>query len=415
MVKRIFLLFTVLAAFAIYSSCTDEELVDPTPKADNRVYFIYMAADNSLGPVAESNLAAIELGATWPNIGGGRVFVFYDRNGMAPCQMLEFKAGPDRKGMRTVLRTYDEDMNTASPETLRFAVSEMKKYATADGRKVESYILDIWSHGDGWEPETPAPRTLSASDGMEIKPAAVVQDGSHWMNLEDFADALEPGLFDAVVFAECYGAGIEMVYLLRDKTKHVIGSAAEMPGMGVQYNRVLPYIFEKDFAYEKFCRSYYDYWSVTDPYTATIAWFDCSEFTDDFIATMRGIYSSNEYAQAIERFNSAPDVNSVGVQYYDRWQTPRRYYDLGDFVNAVFPNGGNLPNEFWQQYERIVKYSIATPEIWIGFNGGHTIDPARFSGMTTYIMLNRNDNGVNYAAKNTQYRQTSWYRAVYPL
>ena len=413
MTKWLYILLSAFLFSVSLLSCTKEELRDVTPKADDRVYFIYMAADNNLAYNAELNLEAIEKGASWPNIGDGRIIVFYDGSGTSKSKMLEFKAGPDRRGMRTVLRTYDEDMNTASPETFKFAVEEMKAFATADGRHVSSYILDVWSHGNSWEPGTPAPLSLFAEDEHAIMPTAVVNDGSYWMNLEDFAEAIEPGLFDAIVFAECYGAGVEMVYLLRDKTNYVIGSAAEMPVRGIQYDRALTYIFQEELDYEGFCRSYYDYWSVTDPYTATIAWFDCRAFSDQFIATMRNIYSSAEYSDAISRFNAAANVDAIGVQYYDRTQKPRRYYDLGDFVNAVFPGGGTLHDEFWRQYDKIVRYASSTPGIWSHYDG-HEIDPARFSGMTTYMMLDRNDIGYDYNTKNTQYRQTAWYKAVYP-
>lgn len=400
-----YFLLSLLAFIPALHGCVETELTYIPDRADDRVYFIYMAADNSLGRdgYALSNLSSIEKAVSWLNIGKGRVMVFYDPYN-SPCKMLEYKAGHDGKPTKTVLAEYS-DLNSASPATLRFAIDEMKKFATAGGRKVNTYILDLWSHGNSWEPMNPAPASATPA------PRAVVQDGNYWMNLDDFTEAIEPGLFDAVIFAECYGSSLEMAYLMRNKTNYIIGSAAEMPAFGVQYDRVLPYVFQKETNYKAYCMSYYEYWKNTSPYTATIAWFDCKAFTDDFIGIMKEIYRSGEYSQLLGRMNSAESMSDFEVQFYDRPNRgPKKYFDLGDMVNQAFPDGGDLYQRFWNAFDKIVIYAISTDNMWEGM-----ADSERFSGMTTYMTLDWSDYYTNYTSANNDYKKTTWYKVAYPI
>ena len=206
------------------------------PRADDRVYFVYMAASaNNIRPFSEVNIADMKKAATKNNIGDGRIFVFYDQGNGKNTQMLEIKAGPDGNGMIEYLEDYGEDLDTGDPQTLIFALERMRYHAEQYGHVVDSYILDMWSHGDSWELHS---QTTNADMGISLM--SVAADDGSYLELEEFANAIEEFSnesdisFDAVIFAQCYGASIEMLYLLRNSTDIVIGSAPEMPMYGMQ-------------------------------------------------------------------------------------------------------------------------------------------------------------------------------------
>lgn len=393
------------------------------PRADNRVYFVYMAADNNLGPsrygYSEANLQDIKKAATKKNIGEGRIYVFYDPGNGANTQMLEIKAGPGGNGMIEYLEDYGEDLDTGDPQTLIFALERMRYHAEQYGHVVDSYILDMWSHGDAWELHN---RTTDADAGISLM--SVATDGDSYLELEEFANAIEEFSnesdisFDAVIFAQCYGASIEMLYLLRNSTDIVIGSAPEMPMYGMPYHKVLPAIFAPTFDYEGvvdgYC-SFYDNYPLNDEYqsivwrkSGTLAAFDCNAFTDEFVATMRNIYASDAYREALENFSAASLASSggeMGVQTYS-WTTPYKYFDVGDFVNKIEDLSPDLRAAFWEGMNDIVLCKRTGGKIFYDYM---VIDPNRFTGMSTYIMLDTD----RYITKNYQYKNTAWYKAVY--
>ncbi len=422
--KTILRLLSIVFVAALFTACQDDDYITGRiiydQRADNRVYFIYMASDNSLYGNSIDNINDIMQSATLKNMGMGRVIVFYDRRGM-PTQLLEFSAGTDGRGMKKILweEPNAKDLNTASPEVFALALGLMKQYATAGGRRVDSYILDMWSHGDAWEQHTPP-----SSPMMMPRSVANDDDGPNgsFLELEDFVDEIgkfkaSSGVrFDAVVFAQCYGASVEMLYLLRNETDMVIGSAPEMGAYGIPYNKVMASIFAPKFDYEGYCDAYYDFYK-NDPYWddagGSIAVFDCAAFDDGFVNLMGGIFSSQEYADAISALtaiSSATNGKSIGIQTYSYrsgQQYPYKYFDLGDFVDYIYhPNVSAANRVMFREYmDDIVLYKLTTGRVF-----SMSIDPAKFSGISTYIMLEN----VHYTSLNTNYMRTAWYNEVYP-
>lgn len=412
--KKILVRFMSLCALVVaLSACHEKKHGEYfPPRADKRVYFIYMAADNSLSPNAVRNLSDIKQSVTRKNAGNGRVIVFYDKPG-ANTQLLEFKAGTDGNCTETLLKDYGEDLNTGDIATFELALSDMREYAERNGRKVDSYILDMWSHGDAWEVRS------RGAESAGIMPLSVAADGYSYLELEEFVEAIEPGLFDAVVFAQCYGASVEMLYLLREKTDLVLGSAPEMYVYGVPYHLVMQSIFAPVFDYAGYIEAYYQYYKDNNASwkSGSMAAFDCTAFTDEFVTVMRDIYASQEYGDKLvelSRQSESSSGNGIDIQTYSNNSTdyygniPFKYFDIGDFVNYLYPSdmesGFALRNQFWTCMDRIVLYKRTTGRVF-----EMPIDPDKFSGMSTYIML---DNRY-YTSLNNQYRQTSWYSAVY--
>ena len=415
---------SLLFGLALLTACGDKNDNHEyfPPRADNRVYFVYMAASaNNIRPYSEVNITDMKATATKKNIGDGRIYVFYDQGNGTNTKMLEIKAGPDGNGMVTELEDYGEDLDTGDPQTFIFALERMQYYAEQYDQVVGSYILDMWSHGDAWELHN---RTTNADMGG-ISLMSVAADGNSYLELEEFANAIEEFSngsdvhFDAVVFAQCYGASIEMLYLLRNSTDMVIGSAPEMPMYGIPYNKVLPAIFAPTFDYKGFVDGYcsfYDNYPLADEYQQGIWWrnsgtmaaFDCNAFTDEFVSTMRSIYASEEYRQALADFSAASLASGggeIGVQTYS-WTTPYKYFDVGDFVNQIEGLSPDISAAFWEQMNDIVLYKRTGGKIFYDYI---VIDRNKFTGMSTYIMLDTD----RYITKNYQYKNTAWYKAVY--
>lgn len=413
-------LFFASALIVTLAACGDK---DPNPeyfppRADKRVYFIYMASDNNLYGYAINNIDDIVKTATKRNIGKGRIFVFYDRPGL-PTQLLEFKAGADGRGERKVLWEApassgdNGDLNTALPSTFADALDLMVQYATAGGQVVDSYILDMWSHGDAWEQHSRA-----------VAPRSVGNDGNYFLELEDFVDCLDPGLFDAVVFAQCYSASIEMLYLLSEKADLVLGSAPEMPAYGMPYAKVLPYIFAPVFDYKGIVDAYCGFYDNMTLFeyngqghfwrnSGTMAAFDCSAFTPEFVTTMQNIYDTQAYHETLTALSNASNSSSggqIGVQSYNYRDNNNmsvfKYFDVGDFVNNITGLDAGLKSEFWGHMNRIVAYKRTGGRV---FYNAYPIDRNKFTGMSTYIML---DNDY-YTLVNGKYARTLWYQRVF--
>lgn len=210
-----------------------------------------------------------------------------------------------------------------------------------------------------------------------------------------------------------------MLYLLRNSTDMVIGSAPEMPMYGMPYHKVLASIFAPTFDYkgvvDGYC-SFYDNFPMNDPSgqgiwwrnSGTMAAFDCRAFTDGFVSTMRNIYATDEYRQALADFSAASLASGggeIGVQSYS-WNAPYKYFDVGDLVNNIEGLPADLRAEFREQMQNIVLYARTGGKIFWDYI---VIDRNKFTGMSTYIMLNTS----RYTTKNNQYMNTAWYNAVY--
>jgi hypothetical protein len=298
------------------------------------------------------------------------------------------------------------DLNSADVSTLKMAIEDMKRYAPA-----ESYVLDMWSHGSSWLPGAPADwfsTRVSVKNDYRIEPAAVAQDASQepdkqFMELDDFAEALPAGLFDYVIFDECYMSGIEVAYALKDKTKYIVASVAEILGIGMPYDKIMSGVFTADIqsSTENVARAYFDYFNAgkIDGWmypSATIAVIDLSQIDDELVGIMREILSAH--------YGKIEYITSAEVQYYDRY-SHHIIFDMGDFAHILCGDTDPLYSRLMTKLSAVVTYANTTEYVC-----DLRKDPARYSGIMCYIPFSQ----PQYSHLNELYKQDGWAQRVYP-
>lgn len=209
-----------LLCFAVCAACTHEwEVTPPVPPA--RTILVYLAADNNLSHEASEKQTALLAG--WqPSL--GNLILFVDTYQGKPTLMRAAMRG--KIAVADTVKTYAND-NSASAALLSEVIADTRRLAPAS-----SYGFIAFSHATGWLPSgafanptgwKPPARSLSRS---------VFLDGRREMELADFATAIPDGAFDFIAFDMCFMAGVEVAYALRNKTKHMVASAAEVLSPG---------------------------------------------------------------------------------------------------------------------------------------------------------------------------------------
>ncbi len=393
---------------------------------DARTVFIYMAADNSLGQYGydEENIENLIKGATAANIGKGRIVVYQDPANGTP-RLLGIHAGSNGLGKMEVLRSYPEQ-NSAEASTLVAAIADMKRYAPAS-----SYGLILWSHGLNWQSSekktTQSTRKWDEDAGVETTqdsdpkaerlmriPGLLTRSFAEdqntgtagedaYMEISDLATALPTGMFDYIIFDACYMGSVEVAYSLKDKTNYLVASPAEILANGMPYDRILSHLFAVSprLGAGGVAQEFYDFYAAYDPYgdgdirykSATIALYDCTAM--ERLAEVMSRIIHQEQMQL-------PLSSAYGIQYYDRTNSLHMMYDLRGFVRALLAESDPLREEFERAEAAVVQYKATTGRIF-----SMLIDPAKYSGITTYIPL------LSLPQTNVDYQTTDWYKRVY--
>lgn len=413
MMKRSVL--ALLASFALLlGGCVKDYSEDYTPgngKARHTL-FIYMAADNNLAPEAQTNLDALLSGVTRGMLAGNRVIVYYAKPSVEP-RLLELVY--DRKIGKNVYRVLKEYKGGCAAETEDYvrAMDDMFAAAPAD-----SYGLVLWSHATGWLPKEamtmgyqqldPTLRSASVADcgfvrdpyrDIEVLTKVFAQDeGTHWMELADLAEATPDGVFDYIVADCCLMGQVEVAYALRDKARYIVASPAEILSNGMPYGRIVSDLLSGGDLVARLknvCYKFYDYYNRLSGTrsSATIALYDCSQLgylADAASLAMGGVKGM------------IPTMPTEGIQVYDRF-TKHTNYDIAGIVGALLPEDDPAYMAFMQQLGRTVIYKETTGRMM-----GLEIDKEKYSGMGMYIPKE------GYADLNAYYYATDWAQRIFP-
>lgn len=157
---------------------------------------------------------------------------------------------------------FDSDFYSCDPHYFKEVLQWMTSNAKAD-----SYGLVLWGHASGWIVSND---TISSSLSRKDITRAYGQDdgtdasgnGVKWMNITQMARALEGLPKMEFIFADCCNMMCaEVGYELRNATKYLIGSPAEIPGEGAPYDKIIPYLYKNDSElYKGVIDTYYNYY-----------------------------------------------------------------------------------------------------------------------------------------------------------
>jgi hypothetical protein len=272
--------------------------------------------------------------------------------------------------------------NSADPVVFKRVLNDAISLYPAD-----SYGLIIFSHASGWLPEA----TLTS-------PRSFFKDHADEMELTDMAAAIPTGYFDFIVFETCFSAGIEVAYELKDKTKYIIASSAELlsPGFKEIYASSLNCLFEKEPKLEAFTRNIFTLMSESDTYykSATLSLLKTEKLYD------LGVF--------LRRYIDKEKINAVyiyDVQHFDRYSY-RLFFDFEDYYARIL-NDNTPEQEFKALLSECIPYKDATPSFLTGSESWRGFEIKRHSGLTTYIEQE------NFPYLNQEYKKLAWYKAVF--
>ncbi|MDR1809447.1 MAG: hypothetical protein LBR34_03455 [Prevotella sp.] len=375
--RKFFYILFILALVA----CESEEALPP--QLPQRTVIAYLCGDNNLSSEIDVKISAMQRGMAQVDERNSLI-VYADYNNAMP-KLLKVTASEIK-----TLEEYTECNSASASNFGRILQKVMSDFPA------QSYGLICFSHASGWLP----PKALNNPTGFAGEETrsvrTIFEDESAEMELEDFAAAipLTPAgdKFDFILFETCYMAGVETACALKNKTRYMLASSAEMLSNGFVeiYPSQLGGLFEPDAKLEDFAKAYFDYWNnrVGAARSATISLLDLSGM-DSLAAVVRSM-PVNTGSIAIS-----------SIQHFNR-NAYHLFFDLSDYVSAIATPEQKTAYE--EVLSQIVRYQAATPQFMQGQAYSFTI--RRHSGLTVYI---RQD---GFPALNSAYGKLQWSRAV---
>ena len=460
MKTKLYLLFFFVFPLFMSACRGDDPMPDP-PVDGKRTVLVYMAADNSINPLAsftDGDLEELKAGmASIDNTSDMHLLVYID-TGFPRLIEIENKGGTV---VETIVKEY-EDRNSCGVAETQEVFNDVFGNSLY---KAESYGLIYWSHGEGWIP-TPLPSTrwigndkTGGGHYMNIEDLkSVLQNaphfdfimfgnslykaesygliywshgegwiptplpstrwigndktgGGHYMNIEDLKSVLQNAPhFDFIMFDACFMQSVEVAYELRDCCDYYIGFPAENPGPGAAYDRMFPFIFQKGAAVEMAIGTFAAYDEI---YTGKIGsnsnWtmgtaidvLKSSELENLAAATANALSGVTADREVLRSSVFDYDQRKVGSSYYVG------YYDFVEMMEKLVVDEVAL-DEWKQAYDAASVCWKKTPMIYSMSVGMFSMK--RANGVSHYIPSTATSAAAQ--AANAAYRSTLWYSAV---
>lgn len=326
----------LIATLLLFSACKKDESSD----AIEHTVLVYIAADNNLSGYVPGNIRQMMKGSMQLT-DNCRLIVFVDLPQKQPY-FLQIT-----KGDTVRLKTFDQELKTSDPETLRMALAwTMENFTCND------YGLVLWGHSDGWPLKQQQP---AASSQARRAYGVDTSGGETWMDIPDMARVLASLPHSLrFIFADCCSfQSIESAYELRNVTDYIIGSAAEIPAQGAPYETIVPALFNtSDIFYENIADIYHDQ-MVSNNYEPMSVIKTC-KLKDLADATRTALMESQSTLRVEDgRF---PDVEGI-IYYFCHTQ-----FDMQDFM--LHHTGDQTYQEWKRSYDETVVYKKMAP-IWL--------------------------------------------------
>ena len=262
--KKILIGLLAVMTLTFVSCHKDKEEESPTAE---RTVLIYMAGQNNLTywsgssfRYAEEDLKEIRNGVA--NMGDNHLLVYVSlakdpdpKHDDHLPYLLHFRKGELRDSI-----PLDSTMIPSDPATFKTIVQKaFTNYPAKD------YGLVLWGHGTGWlfrsdslDSNQSRRRAYGGSNPNRSNQGA----GDVWLNIPTMAKILKSQQHMKFIFADCCNMMCaEVGYELRNTTKYLIGSPAEIPGRGAPYHLLVPYFYKNGAElYRGIIDNYYDYY-----------------------------------------------------------------------------------------------------------------------------------------------------------
>lgn len=377
----------IAACLFFFLSC-GEDKIQPivVPELPERTIIVYFCGDNDLSSEINPKIEALRQGMK--NLGetGNHLIVYADYRDQMP--QLSEVTGANVK----LLEQYAE-RNSASADNFSTVLKQVMQDFPA-----KSYGLICFSHSSGWLPQGALNNPEGVAKNASPVFRSIFDDNGYEMSLANFAEAIPPtpngGKLEFILFETCYMAGAEVIYELRNKTKWILASAAEMlsPGWVDIYPSKLAGLFMPEPQLKEFAQSYFDYrYNQTGAAaSATISLINADKMEN--------------LANAVKAIRSGTNtVNVSDIQSFNR-NPYHLFFDLSDYVETLA--NPDQKTDYEKALSEVVVYQAATPLFMSGYPYSFFI--FKHCGLTTYIEQ------PQFSNLNQAYRQLGWSKATSP-
>lgn len=407
------LIAAVMGALAL-QACEKVEPEEIIYEEKEKTIVIYMVSNNDLAGTAVNNINRILEGYI-PADGNLAIYsnnfdlVTGEKKGKPMTLVNLFKDESGNIVRDTIIDRFPIG-NSATKERLKSVLSVVKTTLPA-----KKYGLIFWSHATGWLPsgyysadhsgeaETPAsgregnnsaarrkynwPTPPGGRDPYAHLVKSFGSEENVEMPITDLANAI-PYKMEFIAFDACLMGGIETAYQLKELCDYYIASPAEILAEGFPYKTVMQPLFEGDYiaATEAI---YNRYASQTGENRSVTISLVRSSGLDEVAVQAKSIFSSYR--------NNIATLDISGIQPYFRYNK-HWFYDIRDFMDKL--SGGNAA-AFDEALDKAVIAKYTTGRML-----NLVIDPARFSGVSTYVNNPANDELDAY------YQGLEWDKAV---
>lgn len=411
---RYIILTTILAL--VLSGCEKDKDNVNTDTSKKVAVVVYMAGESNLSDDASLDFEEMKTGCSHMT-DNDRLFVYMDNadKSSLPC-IYEISRKSIGKQEREEIKpafTFESDHNSASASTLDSVLNYVYSRYEAD-----SYRLVFWSHGSGWIPSIteayadlrPTLKAFGVDTGTNNKYSSM---GSQ-MEIADMAETLEKHRsIDLVMFDACFMQTIEVAYELRNSSRYIVGSPAEIPGWGAPYEDILLPMFADSLDTNAIIAAYQNNYKENNPwYGILLSTIDCHEI-EGFAQTHRAMM--HKYRENLD------GIDLEGVQnyfIYDEWKNQSDlpdHYDIKGLMQRIITDEADykdweahlnrlVPHSCYDDTWYTMYYSYGKPN----FNHNQKVDSKQYSGLTMYLEQEKYKDHYYYDA----YHQTEWAKAM---
>ncbi len=379
--------FFFLCTLFLCVSCSDDEEGVVTSKNDfRRVVLVYMMAENSLSSLSTNDLNEIRAGME--NIPTDcRMLVYIDNSDTRTWpEIVSF----DMVNGEYILYEYTEDPISTEPSVMLDVLRRMVRSSSAD-----EYALILWSHASGWIPARNEVKRQSI--GIDNGKNTTSNTGQE-MDISQLKSVLEElGVHWRYIFYDaCFMQCVEVAYELRHLTDWSIGSAAEIPGNGAPYDKLMDAFFDKtNFARDIPLGYFNDYVNSTGVLLSSIQ----SSGLDALASATRSLVSP------------LTDFPTTDIQQYCTYSANTlykpEYFDLG---SCIYHWTGDAGYNSWQSaMEQAIPYRYYT-DTWLTEYPDVTAritDASHYTGVSTYFPIAGRDE------LNEAWREYEWAKDVF--
>lgn len=324
---------------ALLTGCSDGKKEAPQLEGEGKTVLVYMAANNSLSPNAQLDIAEMRSAVTSGALQGGRLLLLTSTPSHPGPQLQEMTTN----GLK-LLCDYPEYNTAISATLLSQSISDARRLTGC-----HFMGLVLWSHATGWPDKrnTPSLRWWGYDHGASLTIAQLSQ-------------ALEGTNLDFIYCDCCFMGSVEVVYALRNATPYIIASPTETPADGMPYDKNLQCFFSQPMNLQQAVENTYNYYlSQSDPELRSIS---ISLFRTSQISALYEGYEQM-LTHGVPNLTDIPQYgfNIYGTDYSGK------YYDLYDLTMQQLPNEAERM-AFARQFSQAVMLNYHTSTMWGRFS-----------------------------------------------